>query len=139
MKTAVSAMWLSESYGGVVGLPSAGPQCAVSAASSSQTLRSAVAAFDSRRVTATATDVDGGARQSKARALRQPLRRKRSSRLSVAVEGSSAISGCCIRRLHRQSAVALHNNSLEPTPVTKARFVWFSSGAAQLKRYAERR
>ena len=26
------------------------------------------------------------------------------------------------------------NNSLEPTPVTKARFVWFSSGAAQLSR-----
>jgi hypothetical protein len=27
------------------------------------------------------------------------------------------------------------NKSLEPTPVTKARFVWFSSGAAQLNRY----
>jgi hypothetical protein len=29
---------------------------------------------------------------------------------------------------------AAHNKSLEPTPVTKARFVWFSSGAAQLNR-----
>jgi TonB family protein len=33
-------------------------------------------------------------------------------------------------------AVASHNNSLGPTPVTKARFVSFSSGAAQLKRWA---
>ncbi|HEU4604335.1 MAG TPA: hypothetical protein VFS24_20335 [Steroidobacteraceae bacterium] len=33
-------------------------------------------------------------------------------------------------------AVAASNNALEPTPVTKARFVWFSSGAAQLCRSA---
>jgi len=30
--------------------------------------------------------------------------------------------------------VAASNNALEPTPVTKARFVWSSSGAAQLCR-----
>src|SRR5690606_23576982 len=40
MKMAVSAMWLSESDGGVVALPFAGPQCAALAASSSQALRS---------------------------------------------------------------------------------------------------
>jgi hypothetical protein len=28
-----------------------------------------------------------------------------------------------------------HNNSLEPTPVTKARFFGVGSGAAQLSRY----
>jgi hypothetical protein len=33
-------------------------------------------------------------------------------------------------------AKAAHNNSLEPTPATNARFVWPSGGAAQLKRYA---
>ena len=31
---------------------------------------------------------------------------------------------------------AASNKALEPTPVTKARFGWFSSGAAQLKRSA---
>jgi hypothetical protein len=31
-------------------------------------------------------------------------------------------------------AVAASNNALEPTPVTKARFVWCGSGAAQRKR-----
>ena len=30
----------------------------------------------------------------------------------------------------------LPNKSLEPTPVTKARVVWLSSGAAQLNRWA---
>jgi hypothetical protein len=29
---------------------------------------------------------------------------------------------------------AAHNKSLEPTPVTKARFVWFGSGAAHSQR-----
>jgi hypothetical protein len=32
------------------------------------------------------------------------------------------------------SVVAASNNALEPTPVTKARFVWFGSGAAQRRR-----
>ena len=31
--------------------------------------------------------------------------------------------------------VAASNKALEPTPVTKARFVWFSGGAAQRKRW----
>jgi hypothetical protein len=137
MKTVGSAMWLSESNGGLVQLPSAGPQFAASAPSSSQTLCFVLATFESWRVIATATVVDGGARHSSARILRRPSRRRHSSRLSVAAAGNSAISGCCTRRLHRQSVVALHNNSLEPTPVTKARFVWFSSGAAQLSRWAE--
>lgn len=32
------------------------------------------------------------------------------------------------------SVVAASNNAPEPTPVTKARLVWFGSGAAQLCR-----
>ena len=134
MKMAVSAMWLSESDGGVVALPLAGPQCAALAASSSQALRSVPTMFDSWRVIAIATVVDGGARYSSARTLRQSSLRRLSSRHSVAVEGSSAISGCCTRHIRREVVVASHNNSLEPTPLTKARFVWSSSGAAQLSR-----
>jgi hypothetical protein len=137
MKTALSAMWLSERDGRVVELPSAGPQCAASAASSSQALCSVLTRFDSWRVIAIAAVADGGARQSKARPLRQPSCRSLSSRLCVAAAGNSAISGFGTRRLHRQSVVALHNNALEPTPVTKARFVWSGSGAAQLSRWAE--
>jgi hypothetical protein len=132
----VSAMWPSESEDGIVELPSAGPQCAALVASASQTLRSVLVTFDSWRVIAIATVADGGARESAARTLRQPSRRSLSSRLSVVTAGNSAIGGSGTRRLNRQSVVALHNNALEPTPVTKARFVWFGSGAAQRKRYA---
>jgi hypothetical protein len=54
--------------------------------------------------------------------------------LEVAAQCGSSTGGRFMRRVHRQAIVASHNNSLEPTPVTKARFVWLSSGAAQLKR-----
>jgi hypothetical protein len=134
MKMAVSSMWLSESAGGVVELPFSGPQCAASAASSPQTLRSVLTMFESWRVIAIATVADGGVRQSKARTLRQPSRRKGTGTIDVVARGSSAISGFCTRRVCREAVIASHNNSLEPTPVTKARFVWFSSGAAQLNR-----
>ena len=43
----------------------------------------------------------------------------------LSAEASAAASSC---------VVAASNNALEPTPVTKARFVWLSSGAAQRKR-----
>ena len=138
MKMDVSAMWLSESEGTVVELPFAGPQCAASAASSSQRSRFVLTMFDSWCVIANATVADGGARRSMARALRRPSCRRLSSRLSVATAGSSAISGFGTRHSHRQSVVALHNNALEPTPVTKAHFVWSGSGAAQRKRSAQR-
>jgi len=51
-------------------------------------------------------------------------------------------SGSLVTRTAEASAaaslcvVAASNNALEPTPATKARFVWFSNGAAQLCRYA---
>ncbi len=136
MKAVVSAMWLSESEGTAVELPFAGPQCVASAALSSQRSRFVLTMFDSWRVIANATVADGGARQGKARALLQPSCRSLSSRLSVAAEGSSAITGCYTRCIRREAVVASHNNSLEPTPVTKARFVWLSIGAAQLSRSA---
>lgn len=135
MKTVMSAMWLSESEGRIVELAFAGPQCVASAASSPQSLRSVRKTFDPWRVIASTTVADGGARQSTARALRQPSRRKGTGTFGVVARGSSAISGFCTLRFCREAVVALHNNSLEPTPVTKAGFVWFSSGAAQLNRY----
>ena len=134
MKIAGSALWLSESDGGVVALPFAGPQCAASPASSSQRSRFVLTMFDSWPVIANATVADGGARQTAARVLRQPSPRKDTDTFGVVARGNSATSGCRTRRIDRAEAAALHNNSLEPTPVTEARFVWSSSGAAQLKR-----
>ena len=134
MKIAVSAMGLSESEGRVVELALACPQSVASAASSPQSLRSVRTTFDPWRVIASTTVVDGGARQSAARALRQPSRRKGTGTFGVVARGSSAISGFCTRRGCREAVVASHNNALEPTPVSKARFVWSSSGAAQRKR-----
>lgn len=93
--------------------------------------------FDSWPVIAIATVADGGARQTAARVLRQPSPRKDTDTFGVVARGNSVTSGCRARRIDRAGAAALHNNSLEPTPVTEARFVWSSSGAAQLKRYAE--
>jgi len=55
-------------------------------------------------------------------------------RLQETLQSAGLIHVACIG----QSVVALHNNALEPTPATKARFVWFSSGAAQLKRWARK-
>ena len=134
MRMAVSAMWLSESEGGVAELPFAGPQCAASVASSSQALRSVPTMFDSWRVIAIAAVADGGARQSKARALRQPSRRKGSATFDALAREGSAISGCSKPLIQCDAAVASHNNALEPTPVTKAGFVWVGSGAAQPNR-----
>lgn len=134
MKMAGSAMWLSEREGRLVELAFAGPQCVASAASSPQSLRSVRTTFDPWRVIASTTVVDGGARQSAARALRQPSRRKGTGTFGVVAPGSSAISEFCTRRACREVVVASHNNSLEPTPATKARFVWSGSGAAQLNR-----
>ena len=50
--------------------------------------------------------------------------------LVIRTAKASAASSVCV--------VAASNKALEPTPVTKARLVWFSSGAAQRKRYAVR-
>ena len=136
MKMAMAPMWLSESEGGVVGLPSAGPQSAASAASSSQTLRSVLTTFDSWHVIAIPTVADGGARRGSARTLRRPSRRRLSGTFGVIARERSAISGCSTPLIRYEAAVASHNNALEPTPVTKARFVWFGSGAAQRKRSA---
>ena len=136
MKMTVPAMWLSESEGGVVELPFAGPQCAALAASLSQPLSSVLAVFDSWRVIASATVAEGGARRGSARALRRPSRRRLSGTFGVVARAGSAISGCSTPLVRCEAAVASHNNALEPTPVTKARFVGSSSGAAQRKRYA---
>ena len=115
MKMAVSAMWLFESSGGVLRVPFAGPQRAASAASSSQLSRYALAMFDSCHVISPATVADGGSRQSKARALPQPLSRKGSGTLGVVARRCSEISGCCTRLICRPGAVALHNKPLVPT------------------------
>ena len=134
MKMAVAPMWLSESEGGVVELPFAGPQCAASAASSAQTLRFVLTTFDFRHVIAIAAVSDGGARRGSARTLRRPSRRRLSGTFGVVARESSAISGCSTPLIRCEADVASHNNALEPTPVSKARFVWSSSGAAQRKR-----
>ena len=99
MKIAVSAMWLSESSGVVFGIPFAGPQCAASAASSSQLSRYVFPVFDACYVISPATVARGGARQSKARALRQPLPRKGSCTSGVVARACSRISGYCTSHL----------------------------------------
>ena len=103
MKTIVSAKWLSESAGGVVEVPFAGPSRAASAASSSQSARSVQAIVDSGRLISDLTVADGGARRSLARALRQPSHRRCSSRLQGRIQRSASISGRFTPRLHRQA------------------------------------
>ena len=132
MKIAVSAMWLSESSGVVFGIPFAGPQCAASAASSSQLSRYVLAKFDSCHVISPATVGEGGARQSAARTLRQPLPRKSSGTFAVVARRCSKISGCGLRFIRRAGIMALHNKPLVPTRNGAAPLL-----AAQRRRWAE--
>ena len=127
----VSAMWFSESSGGIVQVPLAGPQCASLAASSSQLSRYVLAKFDSCHVISPATVGEGGARQSAARAVWQPLPRKASRTFGLVARGCSKISGCCTRLICRAGVVALHNKPLVPTRNGAAPLL-----AAQRRRWA---
>jgi hypothetical protein len=86
-----------------------------------------------------AVPVAGFSRVASVRAqLRSPLHRRLGVASSLVSERSVAVRSerAGLPPAHCFHFGRLPNNSLVPTPATKARFVWPSSGAAQLKRWA---